>query len=88
VVELMPSGPNIVLRDIGATTMTKTPKEQLSGLVKRRTLVKKRISDSAKTIKRGGSLKDEAWYLRAQQRFAIAASAKVETQSPQDQIDG
>jgi hypothetical protein len=33
-------------------------------------------------------LKDEAWYLRAQQRFAITASAKVETQSPQDQIDG
>ena len=84
----MPTGPNVTFKDIGAAAMTKTPREQLSGLVKRRTLVKKRISDSAKTIKRGGSLKDEAWYLRAQQRFAIAASAKVETQPPQDQIDG
>jgi hypothetical protein len=56
--------------------MTKTPKEQLSGLIKRRKLVKKRISDAAKGLKRGGSLKDEKWYEHAQKRFAISPLIK------------
>ena len=67
--------------------MTKTPCEQLSGLVKRRTMVKKRISAAAKGIKRGGSLKNEDWYERAQKRFAIAAE-KTPPQPATEPLDG
>jgi hypothetical protein len=87
VVELMPTGPNVTLKDIGATAMTKTPREQLSGLVKRQTMVKKRISAAAKTIKRGASMKNEDWYVRAQQRIAIASVGKEEPCLPQDVTD-
>ena len=68
--------------------MTKTPKDQLSGLIKRRTLVKNRISAAAKGIKRGGSLKDEDWYMRAQKRFAISASGQAAPQPQQEPLDG
>jgi L-fucose mutarotase/ribose pyranase (RbsD/FucU family) len=69
-----------VLRNAAARVehfMAKSPKDQLSGLVKRRSLVRKRLSAAAKGIKRNGSLKQEDWYERAQQRFAIAAVKEV-----------
>ena len=62
--------------------MTKSPKEQLSGLIKRRSLAKKRLSAAAKGIKRNGSLKDENWYERAQQRFAIATVKETVVSDP------
>ena len=83
----MPTGPNVTFKDIGAAAMTKTPREQLSGLVKRRTMVKKRISAAAKTIKRGASLKNEDWYVRAQQSIAIASAAKDEPSLTQEATD-
>jgi hypothetical protein len=83
----MPTGPNVTLKDIGAAAMTKSPREQLTGLVKRRTMVKKRISAAAKTIKRGGSLKNEDWYIRAQQRISIASAGKEEPSLPQEMTD-
>ena len=87
VVELMPTDPNVTLKDNGAAAMTKTPREQLSGLVKRQTLVKKRISAAAKTIKRGASLKNEDWYVRAQKRIAIASVGKDEPTLPHEVTD-
>ena len=68
--------------------MTKTPREQLSGLAKRRTMVKKRISAAAKGIKRGNSLKNEDWYERAQQRFSIASTEKTPAQPISETIEG
>ena len=67
--------------------MTKSPKEQLSGLIKRRSLVKKRLSAAAKGVKRNGSLKQEDWYERAQQRFAIA-SVKDTVPALPDPVEG
>jgi hypothetical protein len=66
----------------GSGLMTKSPKEQLSGLIKRRSLAKKRLSAAAKGIKRNGSLKDENWYERAQQRFAIATVKETVVSDP------
>ena len=63
--------------------MTKTPKEQLSGLIKRKSLLKKRLSAAAKGMNRGGSLKNETWYERAQQRFAISPAAKENAALPE-----
>ena len=66
----------------GSGRMTKSPKEQLSGLIKRRSLAKKRLTAAAKGIKRNGSLKDETWYERAQQRFAIATVKEAPARDP------
>lgn len=66
----------------GSGRMTKSPKDQLSGLIKRRSLAKKRLSAAAKGIKRNGSLKDETWYERAQQRFAIASVKDTPASEP------